>query len=118
MPAMLSEMLPLLVSVTVLAELEWPTLIVPKLKDAGEAVAVVIPFPVKLTVCGLFEAPSVKVRVPLIVPPTVGVKVTPTVQLAPAPRLEPQVLFEIAKPADAAILVIEMAVEPLVRVTV
>jgi|SRR5579863_7500773 len=89
---MLSEMLPLLVSVTVLAELEWPTLIVPKLKDAGEAVAVVIPFPVKLTVCGLFEAPSVKVSVPLLVPPTVGVNVTPTVQLAPAPRLEPQVL--------------------------
>jgi hypothetical protein len=60
---MLSGMLPLLVSVTVLAELEWPTLIVPKLKDAGEAVAVVIPFPVKLTVCGLFEAPSVNVSV-------------------------------------------------------
>ena len=114
---MLSEMLPLLVSVTVLAALEWPTRTVPKLNDAGEAVAVVIPLPVKLTVCGLFEAPSVNVRVPFIVPPTVGVNVTPTVQLAPAPRLEPQVLLEIAKPADAAILVIEMAVEPLVRVT-
>src|SRR5579864_82513 len=114
---MLSEMLPLLVSVTVLAELEWPTLIVPKLKDAGEAVALVIPFPVKLTVCGLFEAPSVNVSVPFVVPPRAGVNVTPTVQLDPAPRLDPQVLLEIAKPADAAILAIEMAVEPLVRVT-
>src|SRR5579863_5400113 len=113
----LSGMLPLLVSVTVLAELGWPTLMVPKLNEVGEAVAVVIPFPVRLTDCGLFVALSVKIRVPLAVPPAVGVNVTLTLQLAPEPRLEPQVLLEIAKAADAAILVIEMAVEPLVRVT-
>ena len=46
-----------------------------------------------------------------------GEKTTLTVQFAPPARVEPQVLLEMAKPAEAAILVIEMAVEPLVRVT-
>jgi hypothetical protein len=59
---------PLLVSASVLGALMWPTLIVPKLKDASETVAVVNLLPVRLTTCGLLKALSVNVSVPLIVP--------------------------------------------------
>lgn len=56
-----------------------------------------LPVPLRLTFCGLFVAVSVKVSVPLAEPVAVGVNVTPTEQLAPAARLVPQVLLEIAK---------------------
>ena len=63
-----------------------------------------LPVPVRLTVCGLFAAVSVNVSVPVAVPVAVGENVTPTVQLAPAATLVPQVLLETAKPALAAML--------------
>lgn len=110
---------PLLVSVTVLAELVWPTLTCPKFKDVGETVATVLPVPVRLTVWGLFEAVSVNVTVPLIVPPAVGENVTPTVQLAPAPIPPPHVLLAMAKPAVVTMLEkLRAAPAPLVSVTV
>src|SRR2546423_1525863 len=52
----------------------------------------VAPVPERVTVCGLLGSESVSVSVPLRVPAAVGVKVTFTVQLTPAPRLVPQVL--------------------------
>jgi hypothetical protein len=42
------------------------------------------PFPVRLSVCGLFAALSLTVKVPLRVPDAVGVKVTWIAQLEPA----------------------------------
>ncbi len=51
--------------------------------------AVATPTPVKLTVCGLFAASSVKVKVPVRVPVAVGVNVTPKMQLVPAAICEP-----------------------------
>jgi hypothetical protein len=54
---------------------------------------------VRFTLCGLFAAASVKVSVPVAAPVAVGENFTPTVQLAPAAMLVPQVLLEIAKPA-------------------
>jgi len=51
-----------------------------------------VPVPVSEIVCGLLEALSVMVNVPLRVPPPVGVNVTLIVQLELAATLEPQVL--------------------------
>jgi hypothetical protein len=50
------------------------------------------PVPVRLRVCVAGLALSVIVKVPLLDPATVGVKVTLKAQLAPAATLEPQVL--------------------------
>ena len=73
-----------------------PTVTVPKFSVLAESVTgelVAPPVPLRLTVCGLFAALSVKVRVPVAAPVAVGVNVTPTVQLAPAAMLAPQVLL-------------------------
>jgi hypothetical protein len=61
----------------------------------------------------------VKVRTPAAVPVETGVNVTPTAQLAPAARLVPQVLAEIAKAPLIPTLVMERdALWRLVSVTV
>jgi hypothetical protein len=79
-----------------LAELLVPTVTVPKLRLLDDSVTGVLPVPVRLTVWGLVKALSVNFSVPLSAPITDGVKVTPTVQVAPAATLAPQVLLEIA----------------------
>src|SRR5690349_6343595 len=56
-------------------------------------------------VWGLFGAPSVTVTVPVLEPALPGVNVTEIVQLAPAARLDPQVLVS-PNPLDAVIFVI------------
>ncbi len=88
-----------LVRVTVKAELVVPTVTEPKFRELVERVSgelVDPPVPLRPTVCGLFGALSLKVRVPVAAPVAVGVNVTLTVQLAPALMLAPQVLFEMA----------------------
>ena len=108
-----------MVRVTVLAGLVFPTATMPKLKPVPESVTGAMPVPLRLTVCGLLVAVSVKLRVPVAGPVALGVNVTPTVQLAPPARLDPQVLLAMAKPA-----VVTMLEKPreaiwwLVRVTV
>ena len=52
-----------------------------------------VPVPVSETVCGLLEALSVMVKLPLRVPLAVGVKVTLTVQLELVATLAPQLLL-------------------------
>src|ERR1019366_3330949 len=69
----------------------------PKFNALADSVTAVLPVPLRLTFCGLFEALSVKVSVPLAAPVAVGVNVTPTAQLAPLVTGVPQVLLEIAK---------------------
>jgi hypothetical protein len=87
MLVMLSAVLPRLVSVTVLAALVFPTLMVPKFRLAG-ASRTAAPVPVKGTACGLPEALSVTLTAALRVPPAVGSNVTLTVQLAWLARVE------------------------------
>lgn len=53
-----------------------------------------MPVPLRLTACGHLIALSAKVSVPLVAPSAVGVKVTPTVQVAPAAIPVPHVLLE------------------------
>jgi len=104
-PLFVTAVVPLLVTVTVWLALVAPTATVPKFRVPGATVTGELPVPVRLTFWGLFEAPSVNVNVPVAAPVAVGVKVTPTVQLAPAAILVPQVLLAIAKPAVVAGLV-------------
>ena len=95
-----------------------PTLTVPQLKLSGDTL-MVVPVPLKLTVCGLVGALSVIVIVPVGVPAPVGVKVTEIVQLALALRLEPQLLVWTKTLLAIEILVmLSVAFPLLVRVTV
>jgi len=86
-----------------------------------------LPVPVKVTLCGLSGALSVKMTLPLRAPFCVGVKLTSIRQLAPGPRLVPLthgVIFLVfftgtsAKSPVVAILPIVRVEEPeLVAVT-
>jgi hypothetical protein len=86
MPLMFSVAFPVFVSVTLMAELLVPTAWFPKLTLTVDRLAIgaaeEVPVPVKVTSCGLFEALSVIVRVPCLVPNADGVKVIEIVQLA------------------------------------
>ena len=96
-----------------------PTATTPKFNALADSVTAALPVPLRLTFCGLFEALSVKVSVPLAAPVAVGVNVTPTAQLAPAARLVPQVLLEIAKgPLIPTLEMVRAVLWRLVRVTV
>ena len=59
------------------------------------------PVPERVTTCGPVTAESVNVRVPVTGPVAVGEKVTPIVQVAPAPMLAPQVLLATLNPGLA-----------------
>ena len=67
-----------------------------KLREVADSVTGAVPVPLRLTVCGLLIALSAKVRVPVAAPSAVGVKVTPTVQVAPAAMPVPHVLLAMA----------------------
>jgi len=70
----------LFVRVMLCGELLSPTVTVPKLRLVGEK-ETTVPTPVSETVCGLFEALSVIVMVPVLVPVLVGLNATRIVQL-------------------------------------
>ncbi len=93
--AMVSVALPLLESVTVCAELVVPTDWLPKAIAAGLTLTAgpFTPVPERLTICGLPRALSATDSEATRARAAVGVKVMETVQLAPAFRLRPQVLF-------------------------
>jgi hypothetical protein len=81
-----------------------------------------VPVPLRETVCGLPGALSVTERVPLRLPVALGVKVTLTVQLAPAANELPQVLVSAKSPALVPVIampvMLKVVVPTLVRVTV
>ena len=70
----------LLVSVTFVAPLVVCTACAANLQEVGPTVACTMPVPVNEAVCGLFEAVSVTLRVPLSGPRALGVNVTVMVQ--------------------------------------
>ena len=76
------------------------------------------PVPVNDTVRGEPLALSVMVRLPVRIPPAVGVNVTEMAQFAPAATLEPQVLAWAKSPEAAIELIFSAAVPVLVSVTV
>jgi hypothetical protein len=81
-----------------------PTTVVLKLRLVAERVTEALPLPERPTACGLFVAASANVNAPVTKPTALGVNVTPTVQLAPAATLVPQVLLAMAKGAAVAML--------------
>ena len=83
---------PLVLSVTGRGWLVAPKPSEPKLRLGGDKVAVRMPVPESVTVCGLPVASSVTVNVPLCGPRACGVKVALMVQLPPAGRAVPQLL--------------------------
>jgi hypothetical protein len=92
----LAATLPLLVSVTVCEALMAPTATLPKLSDAGESFNMMLPAPLPVplsgNLCGLPGALSKMVTLLDFVPGEVGVKVTLSVQEAPAVKVVGQLL--------------------------
>src|SRR5581483_9413524 len=98
MPLMLTGVAPVLPSVTVWPELALPKAVSGKERLAGATVtADAPPVPDNATVCGLLLEALVSVSVAVRLPEAAGVKVTFTVQVERAARLEPQVLLARAK---------------------
>src|SRR4029077_2949746 len=113
-----SALVPVLVSVTVCAELVTFRFWLPKFRLAGERLTLdVIPVPESATVCGLPVALSVTVIVPGWLPVAVGVKVTLMEQLAPAATEAPQVLVWPYCVLAAMLVMFRAAVPELVSVT-
>jgi hypothetical protein len=93
MLVMLNAPVPELVSVTAVPALVEPSFVTEKATDVGASVtAGAVPVPVRAAVWGLFGALSVMVTLADLAPVAVGVNVTLMEQLAPAARLEPQVV--------------------------
>ena len=83
MPVTVSGVEPLLFCTdTVCGELALPTVTEPKDNDAGEN-ETIVPYPVKLAVCGLGLTPSATFNIADRIPVRVGVKTTEIVQLVP-----------------------------------
>ena len=76
------------------------------------------PVPLNVTVCGLFPVLSAMIRLPVLVPPAVGLKVTEMLQVAPALTLVPQVLVWEKSPLAVMLEMVKEALPVLVRVTV
>jgi hypothetical protein len=89
---MLSATTALLVKVKFFALLGVPCGTLPKFAEVGISVAGTTPVPVIDAVCGLFEALSFTISVPVSVPRMLGVNVTLIVQCPCAATLPPQVL--------------------------
>ena len=102
---MVSGALPVLLRVTGCDPLVVPAFWLPNVRLGGETPATgVAAAPVKPTVCGLSEALSVTVKVAVTVPAAPAVKVTSMVQLAPAAKLEPQLLVWAKHPAPVPLM--------------
>jgi hypothetical protein len=104
----------------------FATLVVPTVWDAyfalaGVNVAGAMPLPDSGTICGLFEASSVIVMFPVLVPSWVGVKVAEILQFAPTATVLPQgfVLgFSAKSPLIVMLLMCSVKFPVLVSVTV
>jgi hypothetical protein len=86
-----------------------------RLTTGAEAAA---PVPMRLTDCGLPEALSVMLRVPVRVPEAVGLKVTLMLQLAPAATELPQLSVSAKSPLAEILVIVKLTVPVLVSVTV
>jgi len=95
-PVMVSAVLPVLERVTVCAALVELIVWLANVSEVGETLATGVPaaapVPVRLTVCGLPEALSVTLKVPVRVPAAVGVNFTLMLQFPPAAKELPHVL--------------------------
>lgn len=109
--------LPVLVSVIVCDGLAARTASGAKLGDADKLTVRPVPVPLKVTVCGLPPALSVRVMKPVLIWIAVGVQVTEMVQLAEAAREPPQLLDWAKSPEDVMLEMVRIALPVLVNVT-
>lgn len=117
MPAMLSNVVPVFLSVTDFAALVVFTMWLPKDNVvADKLTAAAVPVPDRATVCGLPVALSVTVIVPGWLPVAVGVNITVMEQLAPAATEVPQVLVWVYGALAAILVMLSAAVPELVSV--
>ena len=98
---------------------DWPALMVPEVGEAESEKSLVVaePIPVRLTDCGLPEALSVMLKLPVRVPDAVGVNETLMVQLAPAATELPQVLVWAKSPLAETLVRFSEALPVLESVT-
>lgn len=120
MLAILIGAAPPLVSVTDCSELVEPTAIAVKVNVPGSTLAFAArPVPDNITVCGLFAAESLNVRMALRAPAPDGVKATLTVQFEEEARAVPQVVPSTTKSVEFTpvmeVLIFEIPVAPLLR---
>jgi hypothetical protein len=122
-PEMVSGVLPRFDRVTVSGALLLSTSCAPKLSVVAESFAA-IPVPLRLTLCGLFAALSVIVRLAVLAPLAVGLKVSPSAQLALGTTVAPvQVSALLPKslafvPVSPTLAIVRFAVPLLVTVSV
>jgi len=112
---------PVFDSVTVCAALVVPTVWLAKVSEVGERLAVVVgaaPVPVRPTVCGLPEALSVTLELPVRVPDAVGVNVTLMLQFPPDASEPPQLSVSAKSPLATMLLMVRVAVPVFDSVTV
>jgi hypothetical protein len=76
------------------------------------------PVPLSATLCGLSEALSEMLTLPVLVPAAVGLKVTEIVQLAPVLTVVPQVLVWEKSPLAVMLEMVSEALPVLVSVMV
>lgn len=116
-PVTVSVAFPELLSVMVCAVLVLLSSWAAKVRLVGERDAAgPVPVPERLTLCGLPEASSVMVSVPVSAPPSVGVKLTLIVQEALAATLLPQLLVWAKSPLMAMLVMVSAAVPVLLSV--
>ena len=115
---MLSSAFPVFFSETVWGLLLVNTFCAGKVKEEGERLtAGPAPIPVRLTVWVAGLALSVTVKVPVVVPAAVGLKVTSMLPEAPAATLEPQVLVWEKGPLIAKLEMVSVEVPVFSSVT-
>jgi len=121
-PVMVSAVLPVLERVTVCAALVELIVWLANVSELGETPATGVPaaapVPVRLTVCGLPEALSVTLKVPVRVPEAAGVNVTLMLQFPPAANELPQLLVWPKSPLAAIPVMVSAALPVLESVTV
>jgi hypothetical protein len=122
-PEIVSGVLPRFVRVMVFGTLLVSISCTPKLSEVAERLAA-IPVPLRVTLCVLFEAPSVSVRLAVLFPLALGVKVTPSAQLPWGITVAPvQVSALLAKslafvPVSPTLAMVRFAAPLLVTVSV
>ena len=116
-PVMSSAVLPVLVKVTVIGELVFPTATLPKFSWLGVNFTSV-PVPLRGTLCGLPSALSLNDSVPLTEPAFEGLNVTKVLQLAPAVTLDPQSFVSVKALFVTMAVTFRVALPIFVRVTV
>ena len=90
----------------------------PNAKDGADKTAGYTPVPLNCTVCGEVEESSFTLRVPVVAPKAVGLKVTEILQLAPDASVFGHFVLSPKAPETETLLIVRASACVLLRVTV